>query len=78
MNKTRMTVPSLTQGASKTVQLPWGDYVTRVKVAGSSDTIIGPLTRSYERKTAVQLYIVGNSTVGYRFLRIDQDVVKAV
>ena len=78
MNKTRMTVPSLTQNGSKTLQLTPGDYVTRVKVAGSSDTIIGPLTRSYERKTAVQLYIVGNSTVGYRFLRIDQDVVKAV
>jgi hypothetical protein len=78
MNKTRMTVPALTQGASKTVQLPWGDYVTRVKVAGTSNTILGPGTRSYESRTAVQLYIIGNSTVGYKLLRIDQDVVKAV
>jgi len=78
MNKTRMTVPALTQGASKTLQLAWGDYVTRVKVAGTSKTILGPVTRSFERKTAVQLYIVGNPTVGYKFLRINQDVVKAV
>jgi FlaG/FlaF family flagellin (archaellin) len=78
MNKTRMTVPALTQGASKTVQLAWGDYVTRVKVAGTSNTILGPGTRSFESRTAVQLYLVGNSTVGYKFLRIDQDVVKAV
>ena len=78
MNKTRMTVPALTQGGSKTVQLMWGDYVTRVKVAGTSKTILGPGTRSFESRTAVQLYLVGNSTVGYRFLRIDQDVVKAV
>ncbi len=78
MNKTRMTVPALAQGASKTVQLPWGDYVTRVKVAGTSNTILGPGTRSFESRTAVQLYIIGNATVGYKFLRIDQDVVKAV
>lgn len=78
MNKARITDPALMQGASKTVQLPWGDYVTRVKKAGSSTTVLGPVTRSYESRTAVQLYIVGNSTEGYKFLRINQDVVKAV
>jgi hypothetical protein len=78
MNKTRMTVPALTQGVSKTTQLPWGDYITRVKVAGKSTTVLGPVTQSYEARTAVQLYIVGNATVGYRFVRINQDVVKKV
>jgi Domain of unknown function (DUF4397) len=78
MNKVRITNPALTQGDSKTIQLPWGDYVTRVKKAGTATTILGPVTRSFERKTAVQLYIIGNATVGYRLLRIDQDVVKTV
>ena len=78
MNRTRMTVPALTQGASKTLQLPWGDYVTRVKVAGTSKTILGPGTKSFQSRTAVQFYLVGNPSVGYRFIRIDQDVVKAV
>jgi len=30
-----------------------------------------------ESRTAVQLYLMGNPTVGYKYLRIDQDVVKA-
>ncbi len=76
MNKARITNPALTQGSSKTVQLPWGDYVTRVKKAGTATTILGPVTRSFESRTAVQLYIVGNASVGYRLLRINQDVVK--
>lgn len=76
MNKARMTVPALKQGISKTVQQSWGNYATRVKVAGSGTTLLGPVTLGYTSKTAVQLYLVGNSTVGYKFLRIDQDVVK--
>jgi hypothetical protein len=47
-------------------------------VARKSTTVLGPVTRSYEARTAVQLYIVGNATVGYRFVRINQDVVKKV
>ena len=78
MNKQRMTNPELTQGSSKTVQLTVGDYITRVKPAGSSTTVLGPTTLSYATRTAVQLYIVGNSTVGYKFLRINQDVVRPV
>lgn len=78
MNKQRMTNPELTQGSSKTVQLTVGDYITRVKPAGSLTTVLGPTTLSYASRTAVQLYIVGNSTVGYKFLRINQDVVRPV
>jgi hypothetical protein len=78
MDKVKQTPDGLKQGDSRTVQLPWGDYVTRVKPVGSKATVLGPVTLSFSARTAVQLYIVGNSTVGYKFLRITQDVVKVM
>jgi hypothetical protein len=78
MNKVKVTDPALAQGDSKTVQQPWGDYATRVKVAGVGTTLLGPVTLSFANKTAVQLFVVGNSTTGFRFLRITQGVSTSI